>query len=157
MNKIIFIVALIIFAISLYIFLKPSPSKPVAELPQILEQPTAAPVSPTPDMSKVKTEDVEIGTGDIAVPGKQVSLQYRGTLTDGTEFDSSYSRNSEPLQFTVGAGQMIPGFDYGVRGMKVGGTRKITIPPELGYGSRATGPIPANSILIFEVKLEKVE
>ena len=157
MNKIIFIVALIIFAIALSIFLKPSPSKPVTELPQILEQPTIAPVSPTPDMSKVKTEDVILGTGDEAAPGKQVSVQYKGTLVDGTEFDSSYKRNSEPLQFTVGAGQMIPGFDYGVRGMKVGGTRTITIPPELGYGSRATGPIPANSTLIFEVKLEKVE
>ena len=157
MNKIIFIVALIIFAFALYIFLKPSPAKPVAELPQILEQPTPAPISPTPDMSKVKTEDVILGTGDEAAPGKQVSVQYKGTLVDGTEFDSSYKRNSEPLQFTVGAGQMIPGFDYGVRGMKVGGTRTITIPPELGYGSRATGPIPANSTLIFEVKLEKVE
>lgn len=157
MNKIIFVVALLVLALALYFFLKPSPAKPVVDLPQVMEQPTVPPAAPTPDMSKVKTEDVEVGTGDEAVPGKQVSVQYKGTLTDGTEFDSSYSRNSEPLVFTVGAGQMIPGFDFGVQGMKVGGTRTITIPPELGYGSRETGPIPANSTLIFEVKLEKVE
>ncbi len=157
MNKIIFIVALLVLALALYIFLKPSPAKPVVDLPQVMEQPTVPPAVPTIDTSKVKIEDVEVGTGDEAVPGKQVSVQYKGTLTDGTEFDSSYSRNSEPLVFTVGAGQMIPGFDYGVQGMKVGGTRTITIPPELGYGSRESGPIPANSTLIFEVMLEKVE
>jgi FKBP-type peptidyl-prolyl cis-trans isomerase FkpA len=157
MNKMIFIIALIILAVALYVFFKPAPSKPVVDLPQVLEQPTVPPATPSPDMKKVKTEDIVVGTGDVAVPGKTVSVQYKGTLTDGTEFDSSYSRNSEPLVFTVAAGQMIPGFDFGVQGMKVGGTRNITIPPELGYGSRESGPIPANSTLIFEVKLEKVE
>ncbi len=157
MNKFIFIVALVLFAVAVYIFLKPGPAKPVVELPQVVPQPTEPPRSPTPDMSALKISDVEVGKGEEAVPGKKVSVQYRGRLTDGTEFDSSYSRNSEPLQFVVGAGQMIPGFDYGVQGMRVGGTRTITIPPELGYGARQSGPIPANSTLIFEVKLEKVE
>lgn len=157
MNKIIFVVALLILAGALYVFFRPSPAKPVVDLPEVLEQPTVPPASPSPDMTKVKVEDVIIGTGEVAVPGKKVSVQYKGTLLDGTEFDSSYSRNNEPLTFTVAAGQMIPGFDYGVQGMKVGGTRTITIPPELGYGSRESGPIPANSTLIFEVKLEKVE
>ncbi|MEI7653504.1 MAG: FKBP-type peptidyl-prolyl cis-trans isomerase [bacterium] len=116
-----------------------------------------APVAKT-DYSKVKTEDTVVGTGVEVVDGKKVSVQYRGKLTNGTEFDSSYSRNSEPLEFVVGAGQMIPGFDYGVKGMKVGGTRMITIPPELGYGSRAQGDkIPANSTLVFEVTMEKAE
>ncbi|MFO0703887.1 MAG: FKBP-type peptidyl-prolyl cis-trans isomerase [Patescibacteria group bacterium] len=108
-------------------------------------------------MSSVKTEDIEVGTGTEAKEGTKVSVQYKGTLTDGTEFDSSYSRNNTPLEFKVGAGEMIKGFDYGVRGMKVGGTRKITIPPEFGYGNRKVGSIPENSTLIFEVKLEKVE
>jgi len=157
MNKVIFVVALLILAGALYVFFRPSPAQPVVNLPEVLEQPTVPPASPSPDMSKIKTEDIEVGTGDVAVPGKRVSVQYKGTLVDGTEFDSSYSRNNEPLSFTVAAGEMIPGFDYGVQGMKVGGTRTITIPPELGYGSRENGPIPANSTLIFEVTLEKVE
>ncbi len=157
MNKLIFIVALVLFAVAVYIFLRPSPAKPVVDLPEVVTQPTEPPRGPTPDMSGVKLEDVEVGMGDEATAGKKVSVQYRGTLTDGTEFDSSYSRNNEPLEFVVGAGQMIPGFDYGVQGMKVGGTRRVTIPPELGYGARESGPIPANSTLIFEVKLEKVE
>lgn len=157
MNKIVFVVALLVFAVALYVFLKPSRTEPVVDLPEMAGQPAEAVASPTPDITKVQTEDVVVGEGEAVVPGKQVSVQYKGTLTDGTEFDSSYSRNSEPLVFTVGAGEMIPGFDYGVQGMKMGGTRIITIPPELGYGSRATGPIPANSTLIFEVVLEKVE
>ena len=157
MNKLIFVIALVLFAVAVYIFLRPGPAKPVVDLPEVVNQPTEPPQSPTPDLSRVKIEDTEVGSGDEAIAGKKVSVQYRGTLTDGTEFDSSYSRNSEPLQFVVGAGQMIPGFDYGVRGMKVGGTRTVTIPPELGYGARENGPIPANSTLIFEVKLEKVE
>ncbi len=156
MNKIYFIIALAVFALALYIFTRPAPSSPVVTVPDVMSQPTTPP-QPTIDMSQLTVEDVKVGTGAVAEVGKRVSVQYRGTLTDGTEFDSSYSRDSTPLEFTVGAGQMIPGFDKGVEGMKVGGTRKITIPPELGYGARESGPIPANSTLIFEVVLEKVQ
>jgi FKBP-type peptidyl-prolyl cis-trans isomerase len=106
--------------------------------------------------TNLKVEDVQIGTGDVAAAGKKVTVHYTGTLTDGTKFDSSVDRN-QPFTFTLGAGEVIQGWDQGVAGMKVGGKRKLTIPPSLGYGSRATGPIPANSTLIFDVELLKVE
>lgn len=158
MNKVIIIATIVIVAITIYALTRPNAEKPVVKMPNLTEEKPTLPPVPTPDMSEIKTEDTVVGTGAEAVPGKKVSVQYKGTLVDGTEFDSSYSRNNEPLTFIVAAGQMIPGFDYGVRGMKVGGTRNITIPPELGYGDQAMGDkIPANSTLIFEVVLEKVE
>lgn len=157
MYKVYIIVALLVFALAIYVFTRPSPSTPVVEVPDVVTRPTEQPPTQAVDLSGLKIEDVVIGEGTEAVIGKTVSVQYRGTLTDGTEFDSSYKRDNTPLKFIVGAGQMIPGFDKGVEGMRVGGTRRITIPPELGYGARASGPIPANSTLIFEVVLEKVE
>lgn len=105
---------------------------------------------------KMQIEDEVVGNGDEAVAGKQVTVNYVGTLTDGTKFDSSYDRN-QPFTFTLGAGQVIQGWDQGVAGMKVGGKRKLTIPPDLGYGSQAVGSIPANSTLVFEVELLKVQ
>lgn len=102
------------------------------------------------------TEDIITGTGEEAVVGKKVTVNYKGTLTDGTQFDSSYDRG-EQFSFALGTGQVIEGWDQGVAGMKVGGKRKLTIPPELGYGSRGTGGIPPNSTLIFEVELLEVE
>ena len=100
-------------------------------------------------------QDVVIGTGAEAVPGKTVFVHYTGKLLDGTVFDSSVGK--QPLRFVLGAGQLIPGFEIGVFGMKVGGKRTITIPPEFGYGSRDQGPIPGNSTLIFDLELVKVE
>ncbi|MFC1710362.1 FKBP-type peptidyl-prolyl cis-trans isomerase [Patescibacteria group bacterium] len=104
----------------------------------------------------LEIEDIEIGTGDEAVSGKTITVNYLGTLTNGIKFDSSYDRN-QPFSFTLGAGEVIQGWDQGFAGMKVGGKRKLTIPPDLGYGSRAAGSIPPNSTLIFEVELLKVE
>ncbi len=102
-------------------------------------------------------EDERVGTGTEAVTGKTVSVNYVGTLTDGTKFDSSYDRG-QPFSFTLGAGQVIAGWDQGVAGMKVGGKRKLTIPPELGYGSSGAGDtIPSNATLIFEVELLEVK
>jgi peptidylprolyl isomerase len=101
-------------------------------------------------------EDKVVGTGEEAVSGKKVTVNYSGTLTDGTKFDSSYDRN-EPFSFNLGAGEVIAGWDQGVAGMKVGGKRKLIIPPSLGYGSQQVGPIPANSTLVFDVELLKVE
>lgn len=101
-------------------------------------------------------EDLEVGTGTEATEGKTVTVNYVGTLTNNVEFDSSYSRN-QPFSFSLGAGRVIEGWDKGVVGMKVGGKRKLTIPPELGYGSTPQGPIPANSTLIFEIELLDVE
>lgn len=117
--------------------------------------------SPSPSATaasggKLEVTDETVGTGAVAEAGKTVSVNYVGTLTDGTKFDSSYDRN-QPFEFQLGAGQVIKGWDQGVAGMKVGGKRKLVIPPDLGYGSQANGKIPANSTLVFEVELLDVK
>lgn len=102
-------------------------------------------------------EDVTVGTGAEAISGKRVTVHYVGTLTNGSKFDSSRDRG-QGFTFKLGVGQVISGWDQGVAGMKVGGVRKLTIPPELGYGVRGFPPvIPANSTLLFEVELLSVE
>jgi FKBP-type peptidyl-prolyl cis-trans isomerase len=108
-------------------------------------------------MSELIIEDLSVGNGDEAVPGKTVIVHYTGWLTNGAKFDSSKDRN-DPFDFPLGAGHVIRGWDQGVAGMKVGGKRKLTIPPELGYGSRgAGGVIPPNATLVFEVELLAVK
>ncbi len=103
--------------------------------------------------SGLKYEDSIVGNGDTAAAGQSVSVHYTGWLTDGKKFDSSKDRN-DPFEFKLGAGQVIRGWDEGVQGMKIGGTRKLTIPPQLGYGARgAGGVIPPNATLVFEVEL----
>ena len=102
-------------------------------------------------------EDIKIGEGQEVEKFNIVTVNYTGLLEDGTKFDSSLNPGRTPLRFTVGAGQVIKGWDEGLIGMKVGGKRKLTIPPELGYGSRDNGPIPANSTLIFEIDLLGIE
>jgi FKBP-type peptidyl-prolyl cis-trans isomerase len=103
----------------------------------------------------LEIEDVAVGTGAEAKAGDTVSVHYTGKLTDGTQFDSSVGRG--PFNFQLGAGMVIQGWDQGVAGMKVGGKRKLTIPPELGYGARGfPGAIPPNSTLVFDVELLKV-
>ena len=103
--------------------------------------------------SGLKYIDQEVGTGDMAVAGKTASVHYTGWLENGKKFDSSVDRG-QPFSFPLGAGRVIKGWDEGVQGMKVGGKRKLTIPSDLGYGSRgAGGVIPANATLIFDVEL----
>ncbi len=103
--------------------------------------------------SGLKFEDTSVGEGDVASKGQTVSVHYTGWLENGTKFDSSKDRN-EPFEFKLGAGQVIRGWDEGVAGMKVGGVRRLTIPPQLGYGDRgAGGVIPPKATLIFEVEL----
>ncbi|MHB9107727.1 MAG: FKBP-type peptidyl-prolyl cis-trans isomerase [Armatimonadota bacterium] len=97
-------------------------------------------------------EDTKIGTGATAKTGNTVTVHYTGRLTDGTKFDSSLDRD-DPFVFTLGAGQVISGWDQGVAGMKVGGKRKLTIPPKLGYGDRGIGPIPPGATLVFDIEL----
>lgn len=107
-------------------------------------------------MAELEIEDQIVGEGDEAVAGQTVEVHYTGWLVDGSKFDSSHDRN-ETFSFKLGAGQVITGWDQGVAGMKVGGTRKLTIPPEMGYGERgAGGVIPPNATLIFKVELVSV-
>jgi len=102
-------------------------------------------------------EDLVIGDGDEAIAGHQVTVHYTGWLTDGQKFDSSKDRD-DPFIFPLGGGRVIRGWDEGVQGMKIGGTRKLTIPPALGYGARgAGGVIPPNATLVFEVELLALE
>jgi FKBP-type peptidyl-prolyl cis-trans isomerase FkpA len=104
-------------------------------------------------MDKLISEDLVVGTGATAASGQKVTVHYTGWLTNGTKFDSSKDRG-DPFVFPLGKGQVIKGWDQGVQGMKVGGKRKLTIPPEMGYGSRgAGGVIPPNATLVFEVEL----
>ncbi len=104
-------------------------------------------------MADLEIEDQIVGDGDEAVAGQTVEVHYTGWLTDGTKFDSSHDRN-QTFSFKLGGGQVIAGWDQGVAGMKIGGARKLTIPPDLGYGERgAGGVIPPNATLVFKVEL----
>ena len=122
--------------------------------------PAAAPATPAPAAGKIHKlasglvyEDLVIGNGTMADPGLQVAVNYSGRLTDGTEFDSS-ARAGRPYMFTLGAGSVIAGWDQGIKGMRVGGKRKLTIPPDMAYGPSGRGSvIPPNATLVFEVEL----
>ena len=110
-------------------------------------------MSTTTTASGLTIEDLNVGTGAEAAAGQNVKVHYTGWLTNGTKFDSSKDRG-DPFIFPLGAGRVIKGWDEGVQGMKIGGKRKLTIPPALGYGARgAGGVIPPNATLVFEVEL----
>ena len=120
-----------------------------------------SPSAPTVDVPFSQT-DLRVGTGAEALAGKQLTVNYTGWLYDdsrteqkGAQFDSSSGRG--PFSFVLGRGQVIAGWDQGVVGMKVGGLRRLVIPPSLGYGSTGSGPIPPNATLIFEVELLSVQ
>ncbi len=120
---------------------------------QVETSPVTQSAKPTMN-NNLQIVDEVVGKGAEAVSGHEVTVHYVGTLTNGKKFDSSRDRGT-PFTFALGAGQVIKGWDLGVAGMKVGGKRKLTIPPELAYGSQTVGGglIPANSTLIFEVEL----
>jgi FKBP-type peptidyl-prolyl cis-trans isomerase len=123
----------------------PASARPIASAP-----PPAVDAGPPVPLTM---KDLVVGKGAAAKEGDRVSVQYVGTLMDGTEFDSSHKRN-RPFDFELGRGRVIKGWDQGVAGMKVGGKRKLTIPPDLAYGARGSPPkIPPNSTLQFEVEL----
>ena len=114
------------------------------------------PINATPP-AKLKIKDLAKGHGKAAKAGETVTVQYDGVLyANGTEFDASWNRH-QPFSFPLGAGRVIPGWDKGVVGMKVGGRRVLTIPPELGYGPQGSGPIPPNSTLVFVVDMLKIQ
>jgi FKBP-type peptidyl-prolyl cis-trans isomerase len=106
--------------------------------------------------STVQTEDLVVGTGAVAANGSIVTVNYIGRLQSGAVFDDSYARG-QPIAFRIGAAQVIPGFEQGIVGMRVGGKRRVTIPPQLAYGSSGNGPIPPNATIVFEVELMAVQ
>ena len=146
------IIVLILIGIGAYVLINRSAPQPAAD--QQLQ------VAGT---DQVQAQDVSVGTGEQAAPGTVVSVLYVGKLKDGTVFDSSEAHGNQPLVFQLGSQGLIPGFQIGVNGMKVGGERVIAVPSSLGYGTQdvkdASGKviIPANSELIFDIKLVKVE
>ena len=107
-------------------------------------------------VESLRSEELVVGSGEVASAGQQVSVHYTGWLLDGSRFDSSHDRG-RPLLFVLGGGMVIPGWDQGVVGMRVGGKRRLQIPPHLGYGAQGFGAlIPPNSTLVFEVELVEV-
>lgn len=118
--------------------------------------PTKVTGKPTTTADGLQYWDIKVGTGATAVSGKKVTVNYTGWLTNGKQFDSSVGK--KPFPFTLGAAQVIQGWDEGVAGMKVGGKRQLRIPPDLAYGARGyPGVIPPNSTLVFDVELLGVQ
>lgn len=111
--------------------------------------------TPSPKATSLGVKDLVVGTGAEAVAGKNVSVNYVGTLENGTKFDSSYDRH-EPFSFDLGAGRVIKGWDQGVVGMKVGGKRHLSVPAGLGYGEAGNGQIPGGATLLFDIELVSV-
>lgn len=152
---IIFVIFAVLFGSYKLLSQKPESIKSAQSKTQLEVSPTK-PMS-TPDVSKLKIDDIKTGTGKEAKTGDTVVVNYLGTMENGKKFDSSYDRN-QPFETRIGVGQVIKGWDLGIVGMKVGGKRKLTIPPELAYGDRGAGDvIPPNSTLIFEVELVDVK
>jgi FKBP-type peptidyl-prolyl cis-trans isomerase len=106
--------------------------------------------------AELQIEDIEIGSGIAAADNDRLAVNYKGHLEDGTEFDNSYKRG-QPFEFNLGQGEVIRGWDKGLRGMKVGGKRRLVIPPEMGYGSDDLGLTPPNSTLIFDLELVEIQ
>lgn len=135
---------------------KPSASSsPTASVPLPSGKPTASIPSPKP--TELVRTDLIVGTGRTAVPGDYVTVNYVGLHYDGKEFDSSYDADDNPLTFILGGEEVIPGWDQGLIGMKVGGRRQLVIPPRLAYGAEGRPPIGPNETLVFVVDLLNVD
>jgi FKBP-type peptidyl-prolyl cis-trans isomerase len=111
---------------------------------------------PSRTVSGVLIQDLKVGSGATATSGKLVSAHYAGRFPGGKQFDSSYDAGA-PIDFLLGTGKVIKGWDIGIEGMRVGGKRRLTIPPELAYGALGGGPIPPNATLVFDVELVAVK
>ncbi len=161
-KKIAFALSAVVIVIGLFViigmstsFPEPTEENPDANLSPSVEEDEGGDASV--EVAELVIEDIKVGTGGEAVSGKKVEVHYVGTLTDGTKFDSSRDRG-ETFEFTLGKGMVIKGWDEGVEGMKVGGIRKLTIPPDLAYGERGAGAlIGPGATLVFEVELIGVE
>jgi FKBP-type peptidyl-prolyl cis-trans isomerase len=140
----------------------PAPAEPAPTPPEASASPGFAPslgvdlAASTERPNGLIIRDLQVGTGAEAVSGSRVAVLYTGWLTDGTRFDGNMP-SGPTLPFTIDAGEVIPGWDEGVAGMRVGGRRQLIIPPDLGYGSYGSGPIPPNATLVFEVELVGVQ
>jgi FKBP-type peptidyl-prolyl cis-trans isomerase len=132
-------------------------TKQAAKSDKKADGPTAVTGKPTTTTSGLEYWDIKKGSGKLAEKGKKVSVHYTGWLTNGKEFDSSRDAG-EPIQFNLGTGEVIKGWDEGIAGMKVGGKRQLRISPALGYGARGAGSaIPPNATLVFDVELMGVK
>lgn len=151
------IIALMFLGTGLYVFKLKSDQKKAWEAinskNELAESEASMAASLIPELV---IEEIVVGTGKEVKTGDMISIDYLGTLMDGTKFDSSYDRG-EAFETVIGVGQLIEGWDVGIVGMKEGGKRKLTIPAAMAYGANAVGSIPANSPLIFEVELHKVK
>jgi FKBP-type peptidyl-prolyl cis-trans isomerase len=148
--------AIVILLLTLSIVLL-AQTKKTAKSDKKADGPTAVTGKPTTTASGLEYWETKKGSGKLAEKGKKVSVHYTGWLTDGKEFDSSRDAG-EPIQFQLGVGEVIKGWDEGIAGMKVGGKRQLRIPPALGYGARGAGSaIPPNATLIFDVELMGVK
>jgi FKBP-type peptidyl-prolyl cis-trans isomerase len=131
-------------------------SKTVDEPTSSFKPAEGVPLPPPP--TRLEQTDVTVGTGREAKPGDKVRVLYTGTLMNGVKFDSTADRGNDPFEFTLGKGEVIKGWDEGVAGMKVGGKRKLRIPPDLGYGDRGSPPtIPPGAGLNFDVELVGIQ
>ena len=132
---------------------KPTQAPNLIISPMPISTPTSSPTDNRNMIAELKIEDITVGTGIEVKSGDTVVVNYKGTLLDGTQFDSSYDRG-QPFETKIGVGMVIKGWDVGLLGMKVGGKRKLTIPSDMAYGSQGAGSaIPPNSLLIFELEL----
>ena len=116
---------------------------------------TKTSIAPSPEITNLKIEDLKLGTGASVKEGDTIAVNYKGMLINGSVFDSTQGK--QPLSTQIGAGKVIKGWDEGLLGMKVGGLRRLTIPPSLGYGDQNVGDIPPNSVLIFDIELIRIE
>jgi FKBP-type peptidyl-prolyl cis-trans isomerase len=147
---------LVLILASAFAVLAPACSKTVDEPTSDFKPAEGKPALPPP--TKLESEDTSPGMGRAAKVGDTVHVQYTGTLMDGTKFDSSYDHGGDPFKFAIGAGQVIKGWDVGVVGMKIGGKRRLRVPPDMGYGAKGSPPsIPPDAGLVFDIELVSID
>ncbi len=147
------LVAVLVLFVGYFLVFNKQTNKEEIKDSKVTENKMDTNINTSTDSGKLIIEDIKIGEGREVKSGDTVVMHYRGTLVDGTKFDSSYDRN-QPFTTQIGVGQVIKGWDQGVPGMKIGGKRKLTVPADLGYGERGAGEvIPPDATLIFEVEL----